>query len=159
MAGILFTDETLVLAGYNEFHEHVTGFGGKKKNNEYPYETAIREVVEELLEVHSIPENIYKEICEQITFDNVISYKSYSMFIMSFRDLEHILFVVRRYGYKTRLYDSFPRNLSELIFKRKKANGCEFDSLVVLPMNNNYHLKPEFLKDIMTFKNISLINR
>ena len=72
MAGILFTDETLVLAGYNEFHEHVTGFGGKKKNNEYPYETAIREVVEELLEVHSIPENIYKEICEQITFDNVV---------------------------------------------------------------------------------------
>ena len=159
MAGILFTDETLVLAGYNEFHEHITGFGGKNKNSEYPYETAIREIVEELLEIHCINEAIYKEICQQITFDNIISYKAYSMYIMSFRELEHILFVVRRYGFKSKLYDTFPRTVSDLIFKRKKGNKCEFDSLVVLPMNHNYHLKPEFLKDMLTFKNISLINR
>jgi len=29
MAGIMFTDKSLVLAGYNKKQEHITGFGGK----------------------------------------------------------------------------------------------------------------------------------
>ena len=62
MAGIMFTNGSLVLSGYSQHKNKLTGIGGKKENNELPYETALRETMEELFELKEIPTELYKNI-------------------------------------------------------------------------------------------------
>lgn len=157
MAGIMFTDKNLVLAGYNKLQDHITGFGGKKKREEKPYETALRETIEEMFEIYLSDEQI-KEICNKIVFDNLIAYKSYSLFIMSFNDLEYIINILKSYNLKSKIYEEFPNNISDLILKRKYYDRCEFDSIIIIPYSYEFHVKPELLKDILTFKNTVINN-
>lgn len=158
MAGIMFTDKNLVLAGYNKLQDHITGFGGKKKREEKPYETALRETIEELFEIHSLSDEQIKEICNKIVFDNLIAYKSYSLFIMSFNDLDNIIKILKSYNLKSKIYEEFPNNISDLILKRKYYDRSEFDSIIIIPFSDEVHVKPELLKDILTFKNTVINN-
>ena len=68
-AGILFTDEKHVLAGYS-YRKQITGFGGHRRGEETPAQTAFREVVEELFEVEVGEELVDK--LDQRTFQTGI---------------------------------------------------------------------------------------
>ena len=71
MAGIMFTDGKLVLAGYNSKHLFISGIGGKIKENETPILTAVRETVEELFELEEIPGRLLDRLYEKLTFDRL----------------------------------------------------------------------------------------
>ena len=52
-SGVLFTNQTNVLAGYNIKINAISGIGGKPVDTEDPDVTAIREMLEELFELNS----------------------------------------------------------------------------------------------------------
>ena len=137
MAGIFFTDANLFLCGYSQHKNKITGIGGKKENNELPYETALRETLEELFEFHNIPFELTNELNASLRFDNVISSKSYTNFIMSFHDLELILNIVNKYNLKSRVYKILPKNFDELVYQREFVNNTEFSRLFFFPLKEN----------------------
>jgi hypothetical protein len=153
MAGIMFTNGSLVLSGYSEHKSVITGIGGKSINNELPYETAMRETIEELFEFHDIPSELLSELNSNISFSNLISTKNYSMFILSFNDLKLIIRIVNKYKeiLTSKVYDIIPSNIEELLFLRKADNRSEFKHLCLLPMEQNLDIDTFFLKDIIRY--------
>lgn len=137
MAGIFFTDGKIFLCGYSQHKHKITGIGGKKQNNELPYETALRETLEELFEFHNIPFELTNELNANLRFDNVIGYRSYKSFIMSFDDLELILNIVNKYDLKSRVYKTLPKNFDELVYEREFVNNTEFSRLFFFPLKEN----------------------
>lgn len=138
MAGIFFSDGNLFLCGWSEHKKKITGIGGKKENNELPYETALRETLEELFEFHNIPFELINELNASLRFDNVLSSKSYTNFIMSFHDLLLILNIINKYNLQSKVYKKLPRNLNELIHERQILNNnIEFSKLYFFPLKEN----------------------
>jgi hypothetical protein len=99
MAGILFTNKTLVLAGFSDKSRLVTGIGGKKKRGEFPCQTAVRETLEELFDI-VVEQSLLDTLCGMLVFDECIGTPSYTTFVMTFRDLKLILDVVYDYNIK-----------------------------------------------------------
>ena len=157
MAGILFTNGSLVLSGYSEHKSKLTGIGGKSINNELPYETAMRETIEELFEFDIIPSELLTELNSNIIFSNLIATKNYSMFILSFNDLKVILKIINKYKdtLTSKVYEVIPSNIEELLFLRKADNRSEIKHLCLLPMeiSNTQSLDIDtfFLKDIIRY--------
>jgi hypothetical protein len=151
MAGILFTDERMVLAGCRS-NGVITGIGGKRKQDETPYKTAVRETLEELFELEVIPEELMNDVYANITSYNVIS-GPYTIFVCTFHDLKEIIDMVRSYTVKSAVYDELPRSLEELIFNRHFSEKSEFTHLVLLPYFCNTRIENYFLKDIKMFLN------
>ena len=154
MAGILFTDNKLVLSGYNQHKFTMTGIGGKKKHDELPHQTAVREMLEELFEFVEIPETLIRVIHASLSFDKLICTKNYTTFVMSFQDLDKIFGFIRMVGNLTsRVYDVIPLNIHDLIFLRKIDVGAEFSHLGLIPCSYNISLDRHFIYDIYAFKN------
>jgi hypothetical protein len=151
MAGILFTDQRMVLAG-SRSNGVITGIGGKKKGDETPYKTAIREMLEEIFELEEMPETLMTEVFERIIAYDVIS-GAYTIFMCSFDDLKEIIDIVRNHRVKSVVYDELPRNIEELIFNRFHCEKSEFTHLVLLPYVPSMRIENYFLKDIRTFLN------
>lgn len=153
MAGILFTNGSLVLSGYSEHKSTITGIGGKQINNELPYETAMRETIEELFEFNNIPYELLSELNSNILFSNLIATKNYSMFILSFNDLKVILRIVNKYkdSLTSKVYNIIPNNIEELLFLRKADNRSEIKHLCLLPMEQTLDIDTFFLKDIIRY--------
>jgi len=137
MAGIFFTDGKIFLCGYSQYKNKITGIGGKKQNNELPYETALRETIEELFEFHNIPLELTDDLNKKLRFDNVIGYKSYRNFIMSFDDLQIILDVVNKFNLESKVYKTLPTNFNELIYQREFVNNTELSKLYFFPLEEN----------------------
>ena len=137
MAGIFFTDGKKFLCGYSQHKYKITGIGAKKQNNELPYETALRETLEELFEFHNIPLELTNELNVSLSFDNVICYKSYRTFIMSFHDLELILNIINKYDLKSRVYKPLPTNFNDLVYQREVVNNTEFSKLYFFDLKEN----------------------
>jgi hypothetical protein len=137
MAGIFFTDEKIFLCGYSQHKHKITGIGGKKQNNELPYETALRETLEEIFEFDNIPFELLNELNASLTFNNIIGSKKYTNFIMSLHDLELILNIVNKYHLKSRVYKTLPKNLGELIYQREYVNNIEISKLYFFPLKEN----------------------
>lgn len=154
MAGILFTDRNLVLAGYNQHKFSITGIGGKKKDGEKPHQTAVREMLEELFEFVEIPERLTRIICDYFKFDNLICAKNYTTFVMSFEELNIIMSLFKFAGdLQSRVYDTIPLTIADLLFNRKIDVGAEFSHLALIPCTYNLSLDHHFLQDIYAFKN------
>ena len=85
MAGIFFTDEKIFLCGYSQHKHKITGIGGKKQNNELPYETALRETLEEIFEFDNIPFdfNKIKKLKNEQYWDYI--YKCYTFCLKLYR--------------------------------------------------------------------------
>ena len=138
MAGIFFTDGNLFLCGYSQHKNKITGIGGKKQNNELPYETALRETLEEMFEFHNIPFELLNELNASLRFDNILSSKKYTNFIMSFHDLQLILNIINKYNLKSRVYKTLPKNFNELIYQREFVNNnIEISKLYFFPLKEN----------------------
>ena len=148
MAGILFTNEKLFLAGYKSFKGYITGIGGKQRNNETLFSTAIRETLEELLGIENI------ESFEMDTFMNVIKpFKhienaGYTHFCCTFADLTLFLKFAYIFYKKTKFYDSFPLTLEQLLLERKNSEDSEISHLALIPCVQNVYIAKHLVEDI-----------
>lgn len=159
MAGILFTNDKLVLAGYSQHKKQITGIGGKQKDNELPYQTAIRETLEELFEFVEIPEDLINEISASIVLVNIIGSKSYSVFILSFFDLQNIIDIVNKYSnLESNVYRKIPKNISDLLLNRQSYKDAELKHLVLIPVCEYIEIEKYFMNDIKVFKNMISYN-
>ena len=154
MAGILFTSRTHTLAGYDSRKKSITGIGGKKKGGEFPYETAVREVVEELFELEVVSNELIKTIIAFLTFDKCISNGSYTTYIMTFYDLEKIMSVVYTSGVRSLVYDQLPKTINDLILTRQLMNQAELKHLVLIPREADVRISNSLISDIQTFNSM-----
>jgi len=144
-AGCMFTNGIVVLAGFQPKIGKISGFGGVGKEPETPHETAIRETLEELLGVSSVP---YELIAKMPECNRHIAYPSYTCFLYSFDDLDTILRRARRYYVTSPYYSEFPTNVSELILNRDYHDGMEVTDLFMMPTNTEVEISKSFQKDL-----------
>jgi hypothetical protein len=161
-AGVVFTDGTHVLAGYQPKKKSpfISGIGGGRDEGETYIMTAVREMIEELYEVTDIAKktyvSIYKEIVERVLPNKIVQSETYIMLLYTFKDLEQILKIAKRNGLKSPLYESMPLTLMDLIFKRKftYADGKqpEISHFALLPVvrHSKEHpfVDPYFIEDM-----------
>jgi len=148
-AGMIFTDNNLVLCGYQPHKKTpiISGFGGKKKDNETYIQTSIRESLEELFDI--IPINkIINIINMNIIHKKLIIQNNYYMLTYTFDDLELILKLLNKYNVVSSLYDTFPLNINDLIFKRKFDIKSEISHLCLLPLKEKLEIDPNFIQDV-----------
>jgi len=159
MAGIMFTDGTKVLAGFNRHTGRITGIGGKIKTGETPCRAAVREAIEELFEFNFIPKELLEQVYSALEFSTIIGSKYYSLFPMSFDKLEKILNLAEhssaRYSLHSKVYDKFPLTIKDLIHDRKIHKHAELEMLMLLPCE--IKISSCFKEDIVKFKSIEYI--
>jgi len=141
-AGVIFYDQYNVLAGFNKKSHIISGIGGKPLLNEKPFTTAKREMLEELFEIDL--NHIYIDIIP----NNIVGYNQYCSYLLDFNKLQQILDILNSYQIKSKLYDIFPKNISELIFNRKVKEATEIGQLCLLPLVNNLKIDKDFVIDL-----------
>jgi len=148
-AGCLFTDGKYVIAGLQPFKKPVSisGLGGKTTVGESIIETALRETLEELFEMHIQPSSIIDEL-KMIKPRAVYNVCGYTNHIYTFSDLLRFLETIYKNGYKSRLYAEFPLTIEDLVSKRLLIPECEISHLVLLPVVRGLAIDRLFVQDI-----------
>ena len=138
-AGILFSNETHALAGYQP-HKRIpciTGIGGSRHGNETALQTAWRETIEELFDCENVPTK-FLNLCEtKLVPHSWFCRDEYICFQFSFNDLKKFLKLAKRFHLTTHIYEYYPTNLFELIMNRKDSSTSEIESLCLLPFVQN----------------------
>jgi hypothetical protein len=154
-AGCLFWNEQFVLAGYQPRKQKpvLSGLGGKREENEEPHTTALRETIEELFELQTVPLEWIRQIQETIPYQDQLPSGDYISFLYSFDDLQKMLELLKNLGATSELYEEFPTNLLSLLFHRKTlAYPPEVSHLLLFPLVNHPKEAPfvakHFLGDI-----------
>jgi hypothetical protein len=147
--GCIFTDKTYVLAGLQVKNERklISGFGGMALEQEEFIHAALRETVEELVGLFDVPQiidDLFLHCMPQRFFQN----GPYLLLQYSFQDLEDMLKIIRDYNVNSPYYDTFPLNVQDLLFGRKKDKGAEIQVLALLPLEDGIQLDDAFLSDI-----------
>jgi 8-oxo-dGTP pyrophosphatase MutT (NUDIX family) len=136
-AGCFFTDGKLYLAGYQpkKKNPYITGIGGHVEVGENEFEAALRELIEELFEIHPVPKDLLKELLAKYVPQRRVCNNSYTIFEFTFNDLESILKDLESHKIQSPLYNTFPTTISELLFQRLIKNDInpEITHLVILP--------------------------
>ena len=133
-AGIVFTDGKLILAGYQPYKMYISGIGGSKKPHETYTQTALREMLEELFEIDTIPGPLISDIVNTVKPQKVLQNKQYVMLVYTFTDLDRIFELLSKYELSSRAYDTIPTTLIELLFSRKFREKNEISHLCLLPL-------------------------
>lgn len=152
-AGCFFTDGQYVLAGYQPYKKKISGIGGKRNEGESFHDTALRETLEELFEMHIQPALIIDEL-KMIPFRFVYSNSGYTNIIYTFDDLLQFLKIINKHAYKSRVYADFPLTIGDLISKRLLIPDCEISDLILLPLIEKLAIDPLFVKDITEIKSV-----
>lgn len=136
-AGCCFVEGNLVLAGLQprKGRPVVSGLGGHKEAADTHYlDTAVRETLEELLGSAVIPKKAIEKIQRLVQPSHVVNHGDYVVCYYSFDDLKVFLRVAKQYGVRTYIYDKFPASVQDLVFKRKKSQTTEVETLGLLPL-------------------------
>jgi hypothetical protein len=154
-AGCIFTDGTLVLAGYQPKKgiRLISGFGGSRKVDENYFDTAMREVLEELLEIKP-SEQLLATLNLEFQPNRVIINGTYIVLQYSLNDIGTLLDIVARYYSHSVIYSDMPMTLIELVFKRKYLKGMEVPNIILLPLVNDFVIDHNFRKDIELVQSI-----
>jgi hypothetical protein len=150
-AGCIFTDNILILSGYQPHKKipYISGIGGKKQNNETYIITVIRELIEELFDIKDLQSNIFKELSDTFPKPTHIQYtNNYVNCIFTFNQLNQILDILSSFNINSKLYPIFPKNVTELLFWRTIKDG-EISHLCLLPVIPNLKIDEEFNNDII----------
>lgn len=153
-AGCFFTNGSHLLAGYQPTKKKpiISGIGGKVEDGETWYQTTIRELFEELLEIKILPDGFISEIRETITFSHAFLSKKYTFTLYTFNDLENILKLALRHSLQSPLYpDGLPLTISDLIFKRSHLAAKEVKQLVLLPLTDSMNIDKDLLQDVKDY--------
>jgi hypothetical protein len=146
-AGCVFMNETHILAAYqpNKKRPHISGFGGKRMNDETFLQTALRETVEELFDLE-VPQKLLRTLTQTVFPTKVILRESYVCVIYTFDQLIDILQICKKFLEKT-IYPAFPESLEELILKRQPRATSELGHLCLLPLVRGLQIDPLFMED------------
>jgi len=141
-AGMVFTDGKLILAGYQPLKSKpfISGFGGSKMDSDVDYfQTATRETLEELFDLRSVPDRLMSQIRSIFQTSKVYKTNGYVFLKYDFSELKLLIGIVNAFGLKSRLYDTMPKNLSELMLNRKIIGDekTEITHLCLLPLVNH----------------------
>lgn len=154
-AGCIFFDEKFVLAGYQPRKQKpfLSGLGGKKEEGETYEITALRETIEELFELQTVPLQWIHTIQERIPSKGSLKNGDYISLLYSLEDLQQILLILQEFGVESELYEEFPNNLLSLLFYRKQLQyPAEISHLSLLPFVNHTSeipfVSPYFVKDL-----------
>lgn len=153
-AGILFTNETHVLAGFQPHKTTpcITGIGGSTKEGETALQSAWRETIEELFDCESVPVDFIVECKTKLAPRCWFSRGDYICFHYSFEDLKVFLNLAKKRRVPTSVYSSYPTTLLELIMNRKHSETSEVASLCLLPFmreaNGPLFVHEEFCMDM-----------
>jgi 8-oxo-dGTP pyrophosphatase MutT (NUDIX family) len=158
-AGMLFANETHVLAGYQarKVPSFLSGFGGMRKPGESMLDCAFRETVEELFEVLVVPENLLQRLKRTLPRHTMIRHRNFMMFVYTFSDLENFLRCVSDFGMESPIYDGgLPHCLMDLMFYRRipedTHNVPEITQLCLLPLvqhpSNHPFVAPHFVQEM-----------
>jgi hypothetical protein len=150
-AGCLFTDGTHVLAGYQPAKSMpcISGIGGKREECDGNFlETALREMLEELLGIYDNPNLV--ELLKTVNYHDIIRGRQYFNVIYSFIGLEKILELAFIKVGESPFYRVFPRTVAELVFSRSCPlyAHAEITHLAVLPLVPDLVIDRYFLKDL-----------
>jgi hypothetical protein len=154
-AGAIFTNGTHILAGYqpNKKSPFISGIGGRMEEGEKFIETAIRESIEEILDIKVVPRKLIEDIMKNVEFKKTIENDSYSIVIYSFEDLFKMIKITSSHIKNSPIYKNIPSDLEELIFQRFPSKESEISQLCILPIVNHSHNLPlidiNLLKDIL----------
>ncbi len=143
-AGCIFMNNNLILGGYQK--NTISGIGGCMELNENIYENAYRETIEELYDITEIDKTLINDIINMIKPLKILDKHRYKILIHTFEDLEII--IRKCINIKSKLYDSQPNNIQELILNRKYKNDSEIKQLVLLPIIQNITINEYFMDDI-----------
>lgn len=158
-AGVLFTDGSDVLAGFQLLKESpsISGFGGSREGKETIRETAFREVLEELFEPNPDPtfdiKPLIRLLKERYKKDPILRKGSYRFLILPFRELTAILALVKAIGLPSQVYTTIPTTIADLIKKRKPLPTSEISTIMLLSRTASTGSKgepidPYFLEDM-----------
>lgn len=151
-AGVLITDGTLVLAGYNPKTSLISGIGGKMEYDEEPSVTAVREMIEELLGFSPSP--LLLRLLDDLFYNfKCVRNGSYTFFVLSFPEVEQILKLVQLCNVPSPFYSSFPNTIQDLIQKRivlpkDSLVIQEITYLYLLPLTINLEIDSLFKQDL-----------
>lgn len=156
-AGVLFTDGTHCLAGYqpNKKIPCITGIGGMKEIGETAIITALREAVEEIFNVKNVSPYLIDTLQAKLQVRKCIQNNTYIIFVYNFNDLEVLLKLVKQYKIRSNLYKKFPRTLTDLIFLRNISQESEIRYFSLLPLvYHNPQLGPIVSRDFVIDMNM-----
>ena len=160
-AGILFTDGHLVLAGYqpHKTKPYVSGIGGAKLEGETYLDTALRETLEELFGLETIPQELQNDLKTILRPKKFLLENGYANFLCSFDDLSRIVQLLSNYSIQSPLYEYLPIDLMEILFRRNRSDPyAEISHLCLLPVVNhdirNPFVDTYFVKDIYSYANL-----
>jgi hypothetical protein len=149
-AGCLFTNNQLVLAGYqpNKSLPYISGIGGTKMPGETFQRTAFRETLEEIFNVNTFPLGLLNTIELILEPTRIMQNGNYIIIVLTFEDLGIILRICRAYNLKTPIYDTIPLRLNDLIFNRKFDISAEITHLALIPLAKKVTIDPYFVEDL-----------
>jgi hypothetical protein len=154
-AGVIFTDERHVLAGWQprKAQPRLTGIGGMRNPGEPYMETALREMVEELYGCAEVPVTLLATL-QKIEPTRVFQSDKYVNVVYTFKDLSSMLECINKAGIKSYYYEKPPVNLTDLVMKRKKSKTAEVETLALLPVDmfKGGGIGPEFVADMEILK-------
>ncbi len=140
-AGAFFANDTHVLAGYQPHKSppFISGIGGIRMSGESILHCALRETVEELLEIQHVPEELLRRLTHKLPERPVIRHQGFAMILYTFADLEVLLRTVSSFGLGSALYeDGVPHCLMDLLFHRRIPEDTdaqpEISQLCLLPL-------------------------
>jgi hypothetical protein len=150
-AGCMFTNGRTVLGAYQSKRGIITisGLGGNRNECETFMVTALRETLEELLDVQEVPPGLIQRLEKELRPTSirgkyVDGWGIYVVVIYTFEDLLKILKRAEEASVKSPLYTKFPRTLSTLLLDRDPAMNpnTEITYLTILPVGTPYSHTP-----------------
>jgi hypothetical protein len=153
-AGILFVDtqSKSVLAGFHPKLNRLSGFGGKRRGEELPEQTAVREVTEELFGVFNLAPEHIDAFAEELGSSTV--YDGYSLFVEPIETVFKLSMFLSKNGYFSPFYSELPLSVSELIHYRSHSKTTEVTNILLFALRDigdmRQALTPEFYTDIST---------
>lgn len=159
-AGCMFVGTHHVLIGLHSTRKsevRISGLGGKKEGNESWYATAIRETVEELFHVSTVPTSLIIALerirPSYVFFDSV---SRYVCIVYTLRDLPQFIGICRRFLHSP-LYSPFPLSVDDLLYKRTMNTEAEIMQLVLWPHcvpNRRFRITNDLMEDLKMVRNI-----
>jgi len=158
-AGCLFIDTKTkkTITGLQEKNGKMilSGFGGMiEPTDECVIDAAIRETLEELFHIQPVPNEVVKYIMINYIPRNQFQNGDYHVLVYDFLDLADFCQICHGFQLTSPLYDTFPKNLSELILDRKILAEAEVKQLVVLPFVTDLELCKNFQSDLKLFSQL-----
>jgi hypothetical protein len=150
-AGCLFHDKSSFLAGFQRKQQRWTSFGGKKYHGETAFQTAMREVVEELFENQITQQTLARLICIiPLSLPNQDG--TYIYYKYDYNVIFQIIQILKEDGYISPLYDEWPSTMKDLVTKRKKCMTCEIQYIQIFQskdiLQNEHYFDKFFFMDL-----------